>query len=47
MRGRRASAVNVIEADGEEVRVGVWTFDEAVAEFVVGDVLSAARARRQ
>ena len=47
MRGRRASAVNVIEADGEEVRVGVWTFDEAVAEFVVGDVLSAARARRR
>ena len=37
MRGHRASAVTVIEADLREIRVTVWTFDARCSEFVEGE----------
>lgn len=37
VRGHRASAVKVIEADAREISVTVWTFDVKGGEFVAGE----------
>ena len=47
MRGHRASAVNVIEADAANVTVTVWFFDAAGGEFVAGAVFRVPRGRRE
>jgi 3',5'-cyclic AMP phosphodiesterase CpdA len=43
VRGHRASAVTMIEADGSEIGVTVWPFDAARSEFVPGERRSFPR----
>ena len=46
MRGHRASALNVIEADADSIAVTVWIYDETMAAFASGSRVQFPRMAR-